>query len=387
MKELKKAISENRKCEICTIKTKEAKYIGFWSLCNLFWCNNCLYADKIVEKSSLKTSPGKNSKEEDLDVSKKLKNKLYTSKDKICSCWFAKLIIHFSFISVLNDSGIENVHWISDEINAQKHEYRDLWEEYRSKLEKYEQVWKADKDTRKQHRNQLAKLELQRDENRQLIANEDQLIKQYEGAILQAESWDPLQMELNQLIADQLDLEYEIKKMHGEMKTQALEAENLKLTSNSFNKSISQIDSSRYSKVNRSQDTGYSGDSIRYEYEEKFPNSTIKEASREQEEGSYEDHFLAATHHEEHDNFFRKSDLNCTSASRVTTTKHDTSHLISKNSGTFMMAESFAEKSLYNEEEEAEDSTTIMRSKSAIKMKNRRRNGNSAFCGDSCVIF
>jgi hypothetical protein len=29
VKELKKAISENRKCEICTTKTKEAKYIGF----------------------------------------------------------------------------------------------------------------------------------------------------------------------------------------------------------------------------------------------------------------------------------------------------------------------------------------------------------------------
>lgn len=29
LKELKKAVSENRKCDICNSKTKEAKYIGF----------------------------------------------------------------------------------------------------------------------------------------------------------------------------------------------------------------------------------------------------------------------------------------------------------------------------------------------------------------------
>lgn len=200
---------------------------------------------------------------------------------------------------------------------------------------------------------------------------------------MQAEECDPLQMELNQLLSEQLDLEYEIKKIHGEMRTQVLEVENLKLTSNSFCKNISQIESVKYSKVNKSQDMGYSLDSIRFEYEEKFPNHTIKEATREQEEGSCDGRFRVGTHYEEPDNFFHKSDLNYTSASRITTTKHDTSHLISKNSGTFMMAESFAEKSLYNEEDEAEDSTTMMRSIAATKMKNRRRNGNSTFCGDT----
>ena len=30
------------------------KYIGLWSVCNQFWCNNWLYANKIMENSMSK---------------------------------------------------------------------------------------------------------------------------------------------------------------------------------------------------------------------------------------------------------------------------------------------------------------------------------------------
>lgn len=87
------------------------------------------------------------------------------------------------------------------------------------------------------------------------------------------------------------------------------------------------------------------------------------------------------------DPFFRASDINQTTSSRVTTTRHDTSNLMSRNSGTFNMVESFAQKSLIDEEQEDyEDSTTELRKNQNVKVKKRRKNLGGV-CADGCTIF
>jgi hypothetical protein len=60
----------------------------------------------------------------------------------------------------------------------------------------------ADQDTSKKHRNDLSKMEIQKEEYQQLISNEDKLTKEY---MTKAQGYlenDPLQSEIENLELD-----------------------------------------------------------------------------------------------------------------------------------------------------------------------------------------
>lgn len=280
---LLKAMHDNKTCEICKTAAKDTKYIGYCSLCNLFWWNNCLYADRII-KNSLGQDSGKSPSRPLKDSTKKVKNGVYLKDDKICSCWFAKVIIHYSFVSVLNENGMEDVQSTNNNISLQKEELKDTLKVLSTTSERQERLSKADQEIRKKHRYELEKLKIQEEEFKQIISNEDRLIREYDHKLMLHLETNPEQNELEMLENENAELQYELNKINQELATQNLEIDQMKYTINSFAKSCpSSIDSVAISKWNKSYDLGKSADYFRYQEKTK----PIWEEARE--EGSYDE--------------------------------------------------------------------------------------------------
>lgn len=371
---LKDNLKNRKPCDVWNSDPTDAKYIGICALCDLYCCNNCLYAGTTMTKNIVKD------KKSEKKPKKNDANKIHSVLDKICSWCFGKLIIHYSISSLLRDHNMEDINLLNSTLSKLRNEHLTMWHEYGEILDMYEFLWQTDKNTRKEHRNALDKLGQIQKEHRQLIENEERLTKDFRQELNMSDHSDPLQREYEQLISEQKELEYEINKNIGDMRTQEIELENLKLTNASYSKSISQLEAYRKSKLNKTCDI--ENDSLRYEYKEK----SFDGIRGKLQDGEYEQKYRDGKY-DENDPFFRASDVNLTSTSRVTTTRHDTSNNVSKLSGTFNMMDSFAQKTLIDEEEDQyEDSTSYLHKDKTVKFKQRNKQmGN--MCGNSCVIF
>lgn len=179
---------------------------------------------------------------------------------------------------------MDDVSAIDTALEQQREEYRTTREIYSEILKTYETVWKADKDIRKEHRLQLEKLSLIQKEHRQLISNEEFLTEEYQKRIPKHDEYDftdPLQSELDQILHEQKDLEFEINKNIGDMRTQEVAIENLKLTNNSYSKSLVNLETHKNSKINKTYDNAYLNESMFYEYKEKTHHDSLRKSNNQ----------------------------------------------------------------------------------------------------------
>jgi hypothetical protein len=230
----------------------------------------------------------------------------------------------------------------------------------------------ADQDIHKKHRNDLIKMEIQKEEYQQLISNEEKLTKEYATKAQGYLENDPLQSEIENLESDYKELQYELTKYNQEIKTQGIEIDQMRLTINSHNRSIRRLCCSVQLSKNKTCDIGHSSESLKYEYQEKYED-TILEASGGLEESSY-------YNGEKIDDYlFDNHDVKTATASKLNTTVTRDA-LFDKNSYT---ANSFHSKSLLVDcEDEAEDSMLYQR-------KNKKILKNVDFCcdGPKCIII
>ena len=110
----------------------------------------------------------------------KCKIKLYLGKDKIWIWCTAKLLIHYNFLSVLNENGIKSVEDANDEIDQLKNEFRSLWNEYRGWVERHDKAFTAVMENDKNRRKEYNLIDMNLDEIKQLIISEEKLIKEYD---------------------------------------------------------------------------------------------------------------------------------------------------------------------------------------------------------------
>ena len=126
----------------------------------------------------------------------------------------AKLLIHFNFISVLNDSGIRNVEWANQEIEDLKNEFRGLWGEYRQVIEKSDAIFKKTVEESKERRRNYGKVDIAHKEMQQLIENEELRVKELSQNIGRYnDGFDPQRSELDDINSQTNNLNYEIKKI------------------------------------------------------------------------------------------------------------------------------------------------------------------------------
>jgi hypothetical protein len=234
----------------------------------------------------------------------------------------------------------------------------------------------ADQDIHKKHRNDLSKMEIQKEEYQQLIFNEEKLTKEYATKAQGYLENDPLQSEFENLELDYGELQYELTKYNQEIKTQGIEIDQMRLTISSHNRSIRGLSCSVQLSKNKTCDIRYSSESLKYEYQEKYED-TIPEASGGLEESSF------YNRDKMDDLLFDNHDVKTATASKFNTTvTRDASHLFDKNSYT---ANSFHSKSLLidcEDEAEVEDSMLYQRK------KNRKlKNANYCCEGPSCIII
>jgi chromosome segregation ATPase len=130
-------------------------------------------------------------------------------------------------------------------------------------------------------------MDIQKEEFQQLISNEEKLTKEYEAKAQAYLDSDPLQAEIENLELECGELQYELTKHNHQIRTQAIEIDQMKATVNSYNRSISRLTGSIRNSKNNTQDILQNSGSLRYEYKEKSRQDTIPEASRGQEESSY----------------------------------------------------------------------------------------------------
>lgn len=369
---LKSGLVKDKPCEIWETLAQQAKFVGNWSLCNLFWWDSCLYADRNVKaKSDSQLSKSPNAKPQ----ANKGKKGLYFGDDKICSCCLSKLIIHYNFILVLNENQMDDVDSVNQEINREKEGFKELWEQYHATSEKYQNVFIAEKEESKAHKNILSIMDIQKEEFRQLISNEEKLTKEYEAKAQAYLDSDPLQAELESLELECGELQYELTKHNHEIRTQAIEIDQMRATVNSYNKSISRLTGSIRNSKNNSQDILQNTGSLRYEYKEKGKQDTILEASKGLEESNYYKWV------KNDDNLFDSHDIKTATASKLNTTvTKDASHLFDRNS---YCANSFSNKSLLVEGEDNDEDSLFYQRKRNHKLKN----SNNCCEGPSCTII
>ena len=126
----------------------------------------------------------------------------------------AKLLIHFNFISVLNDSGIRNVEWANQEIEDLKNEFRGLWGEYRKIIEKSDAIFKKTVEESKERRRNYGKVDIAHKEIQQLIESEELRVKELSQNIGRYnDGFDPQRSELDDIYSQTNNLNYEIKKI------------------------------------------------------------------------------------------------------------------------------------------------------------------------------
>lgn len=182
---------------------------------------------------------------------------------------------------------MDDVNAIDTALQQQREEYRTTGDIYNEILKTYETVWKADKDIRKEHRLQLEKLSLIQKEHRQLIQNEEKLAKEYQKRLPHKDEYDyadPLQRELDQILHEQKDLEFEINKNIGDMRTQEVAIDNLRLTNNSYSKSMVNLETHKNSKINKTYDNAYLNESMFYEYKEKVHHDSLRKPNKQNQE-------------------------------------------------------------------------------------------------------
>lgn len=265
-------------------------------------------------------------------------------------------------------------------------------------------VWKNDKEKQRNNRNQLAKLEIQLEEKRHLLENEERQIKVYKSKITNEPENTSQDYELKALLDEEQDLKYELKQTSENIRIQELELEGLKQTTHSNDlglsqnvdknnahrkftsiayedRAISQLEVSNASKMNKSYDATQGPT---YVYKEKMGRDTIEEVAHDQEECSFEAQKFVEKKVAGQEGMFRNSDVNLTRTSKLDTTKYGTSHLLSKNSEEPAMCESFVQKSLC-EYDDGEDSTSDIRKNSSVRPK--RRKLHNSICQDNCVIM
>lgn len=158
-----------------------------------------------------------------------------------------------------------------------KYKFKDQCEAYKDELTNYENVWTNNAEQSKTLRNQLATMELQKEEVNTLIKNEEKLIKQ---KTLELENELPAELQildtkLDNIEAEQKEIIYELKKYTQDLEIRNIEVEQQKRLICSFHKSVINIGSnSLLTKTNRSQLITRES----FEYKEKQNSSTIEEA-------------------------------------------------------------------------------------------------------------
>ena len=64
----------------------------------------------------------------------------------------SKLLIHFDFVSVLNNNGIQSIESANQEIEDLKNEFKELWGEYKKTIEKHDSIFKMSAEENKNRR-------------------------------------------------------------------------------------------------------------------------------------------------------------------------------------------------------------------------------------------
>ena len=113
----------------------------------------------------------------------------------------------------MNENGINSVKSINDEIQGYKDQFKAQCEGYKDDLIKYESVWTSNTEHVRKNKNDLAKMEIVKDEVRQLIEKENQTIKKYNNMISTEHPYEMTQLDsqLRQIEMEQDDLLYELK--------------------------------------------------------------------------------------------------------------------------------------------------------------------------------
>ena len=229
--------------------------------------------------------------------------------------------------------------------------------------------------------NNYARLDIQCKEIEQLIENEENNIRNYTQSISDfQDNYDPQNVEFDDLLSKTNELDYEIKKLNNDISIMEIESESLRKAINTNGKSFNYIESSKLSKLNKSNDITPSKDlSYNYKYKDKLETSFDRNESN-QVECLYQSKHIQQRIRDNNDAFHR-SDLNRTS--NIETTQYATSHILTKDSMAGAMTQSFYEKA-WGEIEDGENSKLM---KESLLSKARKNKNSSTMCGNGCIIM
>jgi len=250
--------------KICEENAKSVKYVGLCSICNLFWCNNCLFTEKVLwnkEEDLSKTSTKSGA------ASEKPKNKIYSGSNLIWSCWFAKHIFRNNLVTILKDNQIGDMKEEIDDFCKVDEKLKHLTDLQSITIQKLSKVKKDNHD-------KLGLLDIQVDEHKYMIKLEEAKLDKYEKDKKDKKSQlTQLNAELEEMDEELKNLQYEIKKANLENKTMAIEMDNLNITNNSY------LDISSFCEVNhphnKSTEIPYSNEELKYREKEKVGPHTF----------------------------------------------------------------------------------------------------------------